>query len=62
MAAVTGGLCGPDAPCALRLEQVEREHREKLQEIHEKHERERREMEREKQRLMQEEARNTVQG
>lgn len=62
VAAGVAGLCGPDAPCALRLEQMEREHRERLKEIHNEHERERREMERDKQRLLQEEAKNTVQG
>ncbi|XP_051993037.1 TRIO and F-actin-binding protein [Xyrauchen texanus] len=56
------GLCGPDAPCTVRLEQMEREHRERLQEIHNEHERERREMERDKQRLLQEEAQSTVQA
>nr|XP_055060267.1 TRIO and F-actin-binding protein isoform X2 [Misgurnus anguillicaudatus] len=50
-AAGVAGLCGPDAPCSLRLEQIEREHRERLQE-----------MERDKQRLLQEEAHNTVQA
>lgn len=59
---VAAGVCGPDAPCALKLEQVEREHKERLQKILEEHERDRREMEREKQRLLQEEAHNTVQG
>lgn len=62
VAAGVAGLCGPDAPCALRLEQMEREHRERLKEIHNEHERERREMERDKQRLLQEEAKNTVQA
>ncbi|XP_056619048.1 TRIO and F-actin-binding protein isoform X2 [Triplophysa dalaica] len=62
MAAVAAGVCGPDAPCALKLEQVEREHKERLQEILKEHERERREMEREKQRILQEEAHNTVQA
>ncbi|XP_077101904.1 uncharacterized protein triobpa isoform X2 [Siphateles boraxobius] len=57
-----GGLCAPDAPCALRLEEMEREHRERMTEIHNEHERERREMERDKQRLLQEEAKNTVQA
>ncbi|KAI7811184.1 putative TRIO and F-actin-binding protein-like [Triplophysa rosa] len=59
---MAAGVCGPDAPCALKLEQVEREHKERLQEILKEHERERREMEREKQRLLQEEAHNTVQA
>ncbi|XP_051561702.1 TRIO and F-actin-binding protein isoform X2 [Myxocyprinus asiaticus] len=62
VAAGVTGLCGPDAPCTVRLEQMEREHRERLQEIHNEHERERREMERDKQRLLQEEAQNTVQA
>ncbi|XP_067298697.1 TRIO and F-actin-binding protein isoform X2 [Pseudorasbora parva] len=62
VASGVSGLCGPDAPCALRLEQMEREHRERLKEIHNEHERERREMERDKQRLLQEEAKNTVQA
>ncbi|XP_051558236.1 filaggrin-like isoform X2 [Myxocyprinus asiaticus] len=62
VAAGVVGLCGPDAPCTLRLEQMEREHRERLQEIHNEHEREGREMERDKQRLLQEEAQNTVQA
>ncbi len=55
-------VCAPDAPCALKLEQMEKEHRERLQKIHDEHERERREMERDKQRLLQEEAKNAVQG
>lgn len=55
-------ICGPDAPCALKLDQMEKEHRERLQKIHDEHERERREMERDKQRLLQEEAKNAVQG
>ncbi|XP_026105147.1 TRIO and F-actin-binding protein-like isoform X1 [Carassius auratus] len=59
---VAAGVCGPDAPCALKLEQLEREHRERRQKIHDEHERERREMEREKQRLLQEEAKNAVQA
>ncbi|XP_073762300.1 TRIO and F-actin-binding protein isoform X2 [Danio rerio] len=57
-----GALCGPEAPCALRLQQMEEEHRERLKEIHEQHERERRDMETEKQRLLQEEAKNTLQA
>ncbi|XP_042573276.1 uncharacterized protein LOC109091784 isoform X1 [Cyprinus carpio] len=59
---VAAGVCGPDAPCALKLEQLEKEHRERRQKIHEEHERERREMERDKQRLLQEEAKNAVQA
>ncbi|XP_050961790.1 myosin phosphatase Rho-interacting protein [Labeo rohita] len=55
-------ICGPDAPCALKLDQMEKEHRERLQKIHDEHERERREMERDKQRLLQEEAKNAVQA
>ncbi|KAG1955990.1 TRIO and F-actin-binding protein [Pimephales promelas] len=62
VAAGVGGLCAPDAPCALRLEQMEREHRERMTEIHNEHERERRELERDKQRLLQEEAKNTLQA
>uniref|UniRef100_A0A671KSG5 TRIO and F-actin binding protein a n=1 Tax=Sinocyclocheilus anshuiensis TaxID=1608454 RepID=A0A671KSG5_9TELE len=58
---VAAGVCDPDAPCALKLEQMEKEHRETLQKIHDEHERERREMERDKQRLLQEEAKNAVQ-
>ncbi|XP_043104971.1 TRIO and F-actin-binding protein isoform X3 [Puntigrus tetrazona] len=56
------GVCGPDAPCAVKLEQMEKDHRERLQKIHGEHERERREMERDKQRLLQEEAKNAVQA
>ncbi|KAK2909327.1 hypothetical protein Q8A67_005164 [Cirrhinus molitorella] len=59
---VAAGVCGPDAPCALKLEQMEKEHRERLQKIHDEHEREHREMERDKQRLLQEEAKNAVQA
>ncbi|XP_058624590.1 TRIO and F-actin-binding protein isoform X3 [Onychostoma macrolepis] len=59
---VVAGVCGPDAPCALKLEQMEKEHRERLQKIHDEHERESREMERDKQRLLQEEAKNAVQA
>jgi len=55
-------VCGPDAPCALKLEQMEKEHRERLQKIHDEHERECREIETDKQRLLQEEAKNAVQG
>uniref|UniRef100_A0A3B4CGG8 PH domain-containing protein n=1 Tax=Pygocentrus nattereri TaxID=42514 RepID=A0A3B4CGG8_PYGNA len=53
--------CGPDTPCASKLEQIEREHRERLQEMEREHERERREMEREKERLLKEEAQNAIQ-
>uniref|UniRef100_A0A673G6K4 TRIO and F-actin binding protein a n=1 Tax=Sinocyclocheilus rhinocerous TaxID=307959 RepID=A0A673G6K4_9TELE len=59
---VAAGVCDPDAPCALKLEQMEKEHRERLQKIHDEHERERREMERDKHRLLQEEAKNAVQA
>ncbi|XP_042619324.1 TRIO and F-actin-binding protein-like isoform X2 [Cyprinus carpio] len=55
-------VCGPDAPCALKLEQMEKEHRERLQKIHDEHERECREIETDKQRLLQEEAKNAVQA
>ncbi|XP_017571969.1 TRIO and F-actin-binding protein [Pygocentrus nattereri] len=54
--------CGPDTPCASKLEQIEREHRERLQEMEREHERERREMEREKERLLKEEAQNAIQA
>ncbi|XP_073699374.1 TRIO and F-actin-binding protein [Garra rufa] len=59
---MSAGVCGPDAPCTLKLDQMEKEHRERLQKIHDEHERERREMERDKQRLLQEEAKNAVQA
>ncbi|XP_051983062.1 zinc finger CCCH domain-containing protein 13-like [Xyrauchen texanus] len=61
VAAGVAGLCGPDASCALRLEQMEREHRERLREIHNEHERAGREMERDKRGLLQEDAQNTAQ-
>ncbi|XP_052462414.1 TRIO and F-actin-binding protein isoform X1 [Carassius gibelio] len=59
---VRASVCGPDAPCALKLEQMEKEHRERLQKIHDEHERDCREIETEKQRLLQEEAKNAVQA
>uniref|UniRef100_A0A671PYA2 TRIO and F-actin binding protein a n=1 Tax=Sinocyclocheilus anshuiensis TaxID=1608454 RepID=A0A671PYA2_9TELE len=59
---VGASVCGPDAPCSLKLNQMEREHRERLQKIHDEHERERREIEKDKQRLLQEEAKNAVQA
>uniref|UniRef100_A0A673K1D2 TRIO and F-actin binding protein a n=1 Tax=Sinocyclocheilus rhinocerous TaxID=307959 RepID=A0A673K1D2_9TELE len=59
---VGASVCGPDAPCSLKLDQMEKEHRERLQKIHDEHERERREIEKDKQRLLQEEAKNAVQA
>ncbi|KAI4880087.1 hypothetical protein NFI96_025383, partial [Prochilodus magdalenae] len=53
--------CGPESPCASRLEQIEREHRERLQELEREHARERREMEREREQLLKEEAQNAAQ-
>ncbi|XP_059408906.1 TRIO and F-actin-binding protein-like [Carassius carassius] len=59
---VRASVCGPDAPCAFKLEQMEKKHRERLQRIHDEHERECREIETDKQRLLQEEAKNAVQA
>ncbi|XP_066516682.1 TRIO and F-actin-binding protein isoform X2 [Hoplias malabaricus] len=55
-------LCGPDAPCASRLEQIEREHRERLQEMEKEHERQRRVMEVEREQLLKEEAQSAAQA
>ncbi|XP_072513627.1 TRIO and F-actin-binding protein isoform X2 [Salminus brasiliensis] len=57
-----GITCGPDAPCASRLEQIMREHRERLQEMEREHDRERTEMEKEREQQLKEEAQNAAQA
>lgn len=54
--------CGLGSPCALRLEELEREHRERLQEMERAHESEKREMETQREQMLREEAHHAAQG
>lgn len=51
-----GGLCGPDAPCGPRLRALEQLYAERLEEAQKEHHRQMEELQRDKERLLVEEA------
>lgn len=55
-------VCGPGSPCAIRVEEMEKEHRERLQEMERAHERKMREMDTQREQMLREEAHHAAQG